>query len=117
MLKTARRLAFLVIALLAIVNSGRTLWEIYSRSRRLSQTRQEVESLREENARLQEQLSYSEEPAFVEDIARKKLNLIFPGEKILVLPRKIARSLSPQIGSGGGKKPNWQIWWEFIFSS
>lgn len=43
-----------------------------------------LDALTQENAELQYELDHSEDPALIEDIAREKLGLVKPGEKVFV---------------------------------
>lgn len=106
---------FLGLGLLAVINSSRTLWEIYSRSQRLSQARAEVSALGQENAELKRQLANADRSDFVENLAREKLNLVFPGEKILILPEKLSRELGQFPQTPGEPEPNWRLWWKLFF--
>lgn len=45
---------------------------------------QQADALTQENAELEYQLEHSEDPALIEDIAREKLGLVKPGEKVFV---------------------------------
>jgi cell division protein DivIC len=46
------------------------------------ETQAEVERLNQSNAELEYEISHSDDPETIEDIARDKLGLVMPGEKI-----------------------------------
>lgn len=45
---------------------------------------QQADALTQENAELQYELDHRDDPALIEDIAREKLGLVKPGEKVFV---------------------------------
>jgi len=48
----------------------------------LTSLTQQVEDAQQENARLEYEIEHSEDPETIEQIAREKLGLVKPGEKI-----------------------------------
>ncbi len=84
--------ALVVLLVLATYNISRTTLEIYKSSRRLSEMEKEVEAKKSENASLKDRLKYTLTNEFVEKEARNKLNLVKPGEKILIPTSDVRRS-------------------------
>ncbi len=84
--------ALVVLLVLATYNISRTTLEIYKSSRRLSEMEKEVEAKKSENASLKDRLKYTLTNEFVEKEARNKLNLVKPGEKILIPTSDARRS-------------------------
>lgn len=113
MMKKVRWLVFLIVAVLAVTNTARTVMEIYLRSQRLEKSREEVATLGEEKQDLEEKLARAKTSEAIEDLARQKLNMIFPGEKIVILPQ-VSQKIVPTIFGGKDNKPNWKRWWEIF---
>lgn len=113
MLKKVRWLFFLVVAALAVINTTRTVMEIYLRSQRLEKSREEVAALGQEKQDLEKKLARAKTSEAIEDLARQKLNMIFPGEKILILPQ-VSQRVSQAVLGGGESKPNWKRWIELF---
>lgn len=86
------KLKYLILSaflLLASYNLMRTTLEIYKSSQRLEELKGDVADARKQNEELKSQLSYRQSPQFVEEEARNKLNMIKPGEQ-LVIPISLA---------------------------
>ncbi len=112
-MKKVRWLVFLVIAALAVTNTARTVMEIYLRSQRLEKSREEVATLREEKQGLEGKLARAKTPEAIEDLARQKLNMIFPGEKIVILPQ-VSQKIFQTVLGGKENKSNWRRWLEIF---
>lgn len=114
MMRKVRWLVFLIVAALAVTNTARTVMEIYLRSQRLEKSREEVATLGEEKQGLEEKLARAKNPEAIEDLARQKLNMIFPGEKIVILPQ-VSQKIFQTVLGRKESKPNWVSWWEVFF--
>lgn len=114
MLRKVRWLVFLIVAALAVTNTARTVMEIYLRSQRLEKSREEVAALGQEKQDLKEKLARAEKPEAIEDLARQKLNMIFPGEKIVILPQVSQKIFQAVLGNKENKS-NWRRWVETFF--
>ncbi len=72
-------LALLVYACISLV----TVWGQVNQAREERDALQaQIEETRQENAELEYQIEHAGDPATIEDIARSKLGLVKPGEKI-----------------------------------
>ncbi|MDP2874173.1 MAG: septum formation initiator family protein [bacterium] len=112
-MKKVRWLVFLVVAALAVANTARTMMEIYLRSQRLERSREEVVALGEEKRDLEEGLAQAKTPETIEDLARQKLNMIFPGEKIVILPQ-VSQRVSQAVLGNRENRSNWRRWLEIF---
>jgi cell division protein FtsB len=66
----------------------RGLWDLRRQRARLSVLQSDVSSLHDENTRLEEEVArLRNDPAAAEKIAREELNLVRPGDVVLVLPK------------------------------
>jgi len=85
--KTKILLAFLVLpALLGGVLLIKKAF--FSRSVRLEELEEEVKSLREKKALLERDLKESKSREFVEKEARERLNMVYPGEIVVIFPKE-----------------------------
>ncbi len=80
----------------------------------LPKEQQIVKKLEQENAQLQQKLNQVENPEFVEKIARDQLNMSFPGETVVVLPKDQASQSAQVINQLTGT--NWQRWYHLFFN-
>jgi cell division protein FtsB len=78
-----------LLLLLATANFLKTTFNIMHSSQRLSELKQEVASLEEQEKILEERISYKQTAEFVEKEAREKLSMVLPGEEIFVYPEGI----------------------------
>ncbi len=84
-LKKAGILTKLLIAVMVVyavcsIVSVRT--DIAEAEESLTALNQQIEDAQQENARLEYEIEHSEDPETIEQIAREKLGLVKPGEKI-----------------------------------
>lgn len=115
--------ALVLLLILAAYNISRTTLEIYKSSRRLSEIEEEVKAKKNANATLKERLKYALTNEFVEKEARNKLNLVKPGEKILI-PASDIKHAGQEQGSPASfgqneveKKSNFEKWFGLFFDS
>jgi cell division protein DivIC len=73
-----------VLLILASINFTRTAYDILKSSKRLDDLEEEVSGLNSRKQRLQEEIERKKTPEYVEEKARNELNMIKPGEKIVV---------------------------------
>ncbi len=73
-----------ILLILASINFTRTAYDILKSSKRLDDLEEEVSGLDSRKQRLQEEIERKKTPEYVEEKARNELNMIKPGEKIVV---------------------------------
>jgi cell division protein FtsB len=72
-----------------------------------------VDKIKEENAKLEEEIAQTTSETFIEKQVRDKLGLVKEGEAIVVLPDEdTLRALAPQIPQDSDTlpDPNWKKW-------
>ena len=112
--KPVKILLFL-LALYSIFNISRSVWRIYRRGDRLMELRREIENLKEEKKRLQEEIVYRQSPEFIEKEARDRLNMVKEGERVVILPAELTppstkeKKTSKEVVT----EPNWKQWWDY----
>jgi len=109
----------LVIGGIFLFNVAKTSLDINKKSKRVSTLEKEVVNLRQEKLSLEEDLSKVGDPATVEREARDRLQMIRPGEKIVVLPgsTNVENSSNSEnvLGQGVRSGPYFKEWWKLIF--
>jgi len=61
--------------------------KVAQKSSRLIEAKRELAALQQERARLEQEVQYRQSAEFVEKEARNKLNMVKPGEKVLLKPK------------------------------
>lgn len=83
--------------------------------------KQEAERIRKENSALEEKIAYFETAEFKERVAKEKLNLQKPEEKVVVIKpnqtiENVVREEVPmEIAEEVDNKTNYQKWWDYFF--
>ncbi len=112
---------FIFGIVLIIISITKNSWQMYTASQRLTLAKQKVQQLQTQRYQLLVDLQKRNSPEFLEEQIRNKLNLIKPGETMLVLPsflkdtKNEAEFLTPKITSEEVEEiPNWQVWYELF---
>lgn len=100
-----------VVVVLILLGIAKQIGDSLQAGKRLDQSVAELNQLQTENRTLQEQYNYVQKNAYVETVARNKLDLAKPGETVIVIPQstisKVVRDSKPS------PKPtiaNWKGW-------
>ena len=110
----------MAVFILSLYSLFKTISDIYTKSKRVSDIRSELSSLEKENKKLAEDLGYKTSREFVEKEAREKLFMGLPGEKILIIPQNFFENLNKNNKSSlldqkdEIQKPVWKQWVEKI---
>lgn len=88
----------------------------WGQGERIAKVEARLKKVQKDNQDLQLELSYVQSQDFIERQAREKLNLIYPGETIIILP-KLNRSdfKIPQEKTPEKRLPNWRQWLNLFF--
>lgn len=109
-----KKVIFTLIILLLIIafySLGKQIFESMQAGKRLEQETEALVSLRKKNSELKKRLTEVGSVGFIEQQARDKLNLVRPGETIVIIPRgEIEKILGAEIEKGVENLPNWQGW-------
>jgi len=85
--KTSRRIAiYAVIIALILSLTGFSVYKIIDLRMEQKQLKAQHQQLKEKKQRLSEELKNVNDPEYIEQQARKQLNLVMPGETLYVLP-------------------------------
>ncbi len=80
-----RRLVYLLILVVILAVSGFSVYNLISQKAALNQARAKQEELLKEKEKLQQELTQVNSDEYVEQQARKQLNMIKPGELLFVV--------------------------------
>lgn len=112
--------AFLIIVIgsFIVVSLSRSLWSRYRRTERLEELQAEVSVLEKEQAELGQRREEVTSEGFLEEEARDKLQMVKPGEKLVILPENVLEKIvsGGKIASGNPDlRPNWRRWCGLFF--
>lgn len=109
-------LGFLVLAYLLFL-VGRGVYINFKINQEIKNLKTSIANLEEENKNLQNLITYYQTPSFKEKEARKKLGLVKPDEKVVIITKSPtpAPKTKEKTAEGKIKKPNWELWWEYLF--
>jgi len=110
-------IAFLLMGIIVLVQSGLSLYHVAQREDRVWQQRERLKSLEQEQDELKKQLSRSYTEEYIEEEARNKLGLVKPGETLIFLEKDASEASFLRQGSEADKdkKTILQQWWEVFF--
>jgi|SRR5581483_5948161 len=97
-----------------IMSFSRSVWDLWKKQEEIGKERARVQALETKNRQLQSQLAYEQTDAFVEKVAREKLNYIKPGETVVVIPQDMLRAATAS-AVPPPTPPNWQQWIRLFF--
>ena len=107
-----------VIALIYLtILVGKAVYINYQTDQRVKKLKTNLDTLETENQNLKNQIAYVQTESFKEKEARRKLGLVKPDEKVVILsgdtnqPRS---SVAPVEGQEESKKSNYKLWWEYF---
>jgi cell division protein FtsL len=117
--------AVLVVPLLlyALVATGQKALDNYRLNQETEALQAEVQGLRAENIRLQQDIEQARTDTAIETIAREQLGLIRPGDHPIVLISPTAPESAPPAAATAQPNPPapsplppvWRQWWEYVF--
>lgn len=80
-----------------LINSLITVLNLkITQEKRLSKLKEEVETLREENSKIKDEIAYRQTDAYLEKVAREKLRMTKEGEEIIIIPNNDSAVLGSQ---------------------
>ena len=96
--------------------TGRAVYKNWQTNQEIKKLKVEIETLEVENQNLQNLIAYYQTPSFKEKEARRKLGLVKPDEKVVIISKEPPKTTTPAPSpSEEPKKPNFKLWWEFFF--
>jgi len=110
-----RGVGLIILGVWAVLNLGRTTFDIYKKSQRLDELRDRVEELEEERAGLEERLEFVQSPEFIEQEARDKLSMLKLGEHVVLVPSEEGHGEGEAILGVRVEGDAWKQWVELFF--
>lgn len=107
-----------IFLLYVLVLLGRSAWKNIESNRRMDALRDEIATLRLENAYLENLIIYQQTDSYKELEARRKLGLQKPGELVVDLPDEptlVARSTDGNATTTAGTQHPLELWWDYFF--
>lgn len=101
------------ISLVYAFSTIRNMYMVLNSGTRLNNEQTQVKSLRQENARLKLNIAEAEQEDFIEKVARDQLNMAYPNETVIVLPKPVAAESFADSRQLDGH--NWQRWYALFF--
>ncbi len=122
MMRLVLIVGFFIVAYM-LYNLAVSIYENYQIEKHIAEFEARNEELQSENKQKQDDLAYYISEEYIDKIAKQNLNLVNPGEKVIVIPDEDlivlsqdedTAALSEQIRASW---PNPKKWWKFFFSS
>lgn len=107
-----RFVAVLALALgsYLIISLAHGTYDLWQRAERVKEVQRKRQEEEKRKAELKEKLGYSQSPEFIERQVREKLNLVKPGETIVIIPPFEATQ-----STTFEALPNWRRWLKLFF--
>lgn len=107
---------FLVmVLLLVLIAAGREVYRYYKVNKEISDLKQKIEDLKSSNEELLRIKEYFTSKEFLEDEARRKLNMTKAGESVIVISSENSAEEEIKTEEPQLKTPNFQLWWQYFF--
>ncbi len=122
MMRLVLIVGFFIVAYM-LYNLAVSIYENYQIEKHIAEFEARNEELQNENQQKQDDLAYFISEEYIDKIAKQNLNLVNPGEKVIVIPDEDlivlsqdedTEALSEQIRASWS---NPKKWWKFFFSS
>ncbi len=107
-------IVIVIVLLLAINGLTHSIYDIWHKQDLLTSAQKELDRLKSENQKLKGELSYAQNPQFLEEQARNKLFLVKPGEQE-VLISQVLKNQNQSAKPAQQSLPNWQKWLNLFF--
>lgn len=111
-----KRILFFIVVIASLVVINNLVHSIYNLSQKkdlITQTKAELNQEKQKNTELKKLVAESTKPQFVEEQARDKLQLVKPGEAVVIMPTMPEEHAAQNVSES--EKPHWQEWLEVFF--
>lgn len=114
--KSKYGVVFLVMVLiLVLIATGQEVYRYYKVSKEISDLKQNIEDMKKSNEELIKIKEYFTSKEFLEDEARKKLNMTKEGESVIVISNPNAPEEENESEGQELKTSNIKLWLEYFF--
>lgn len=114
-MKKVLYLLILIISLFIINNLVHSIANLWQKHDLISDAQVELQKVKNEHEKLQDQLNEVKRSDFVEEEARNKLFMVKPGEKVVILGGGEEEKTASTQSSSSSPRPIWQQWWQMFF--
>ena len=105
----------MLIGLGLIISLTKDISRLLQAAGRVKLVEEKAQKLKEEQQKLLEKRAYFQSEEFIEEEARNKLNMVKPGETVVILPPNLAQALGREEKLAVPEIPNWRKWWNLFF--
>ncbi len=105
-----------IIAIIAVFGYGRAYYQDYLVTQEIQNLQDQAKKLEVKKLELLEVLKYVKSDSFAEEKARTELNMVKPGEQVLVAPKTaVADNRQENNGMVGWSNiSNYKKWWQYF---
>ncbi|HKZ34300.1 MAG TPA: septum formation initiator family protein [Patescibacteria group bacterium] len=101
---------FLFIGIFLLGNLAQGIFDAWRGRERIQKMKQDLQEIAKENETLQQEVQYYQSEEFVEKEAREKLNLVKPGETVIIVPEEALRKEESERIKQSLAEPVWRQW-------
>src|SRR3989344_887004 len=101
---------FLFIGIFLLGNLAQGIFDAWRGRERIQKMRQDLQEIARENETLQQEIQYYQSDEFVEKEAREKLNLVRPGETVIIVPEEALKKEESERIKQTRAEPVWSQW-------
>jgi len=101
---------FLLIGIFLLGNLAQGIFDAWRGRERIQKMRQDLQEIARENETLQQEIQYYQSDEFVEKEAREKLNLVRPGETVIIVPEEALKKEESERIKQTRAEPVWSQW-------
>jgi len=88
----------------------------YNLNKQISQMQNQIATLKANQIQLEYDVQYYQTKSYQDKAARSELDLMAPGEGVIILPKPTVATSKPTIVLAQKPKSNFSQWWQFLFN-
>lgn len=105
----------LVVLILVAIAFGREGYHYFKVAKEINGLEQDIVNFKKENEELIKNREYFQSQEFLEDEARKKLNMVKEGETVVMITNTDDMKQEENLSSSKNKISNFKLWLEYFF--
>ena len=111
-------LAATIVAIMVMFGYSRAYYQDYLVKQEIQSLQEQAKKLAAKKMELLEVLKYVKSDGFAEEKARTELNMVKPGEQVLVAPKAVVVENRQENNSvvGWTNISNYKKWWQYFFN-
>lgn len=105
-----------IVAIMVVFGYSRAYYQDYLMAKEIEDLQAQTKKLEAKKMELLEVLKYVKSDSFAEEKARTELNMIKPGEQVLVVPKAVVSENRQENNSvvGWTNISNYKKWWQYF---